>query len=186
MDKTESEIPAGEYYLFDVFGDYISRALENLIYSDSRHFMDSFHDTCRKLIGNIEMDTDSIINIMNMFGWRQEDRYAVLKISFYENNNWDVHQKLAVAYIAKSLERNWIHTCALPFDNYIFWIINETREKVSMESREFNQQIKLFLRDNVCNVLGHQKSAVGFDCEECNDQNQNDYHCILLYKFSNL
>ena len=161
LDRSETEISAGEYYIFDVFSDYISKAMENLIYSGSDHFTDPLHDTCRKLIGDIVTDVESVDRILNVFGWRQEDQYVILKISFYENNNWGVHQKLTMAHIAKSLERKWLYTCALPFDNYIYWIINESKEKISLDSREFNQQIKLFLRDNVCNA-GVSSSLEGF------------------------
>ena len=117
------------------FSHYLSvaylRFSGNAMTSQSQN--DAVHKMAFALMEGEDEPRDEIMSqALEMYGWQAKSLYSVIKLNFTERSKWDV----ASLYVARLLESNWPHTCAVIRGRSIVWIVNESKRTPSEDCDE--------------------------------------------------
>lgn len=129
---------------------YISVYAEKLYI---RHYKDKYRQqkskqflsAIRTLLEAGEIQSQVLHNLLEPYSWREDHIYQVIK--FNQDNLGK--NRYAMEFFCSSIDEQFPSCCALQIDMHIFCVRN-----VSLENKpqEFNQNLSVFLRDNLCNA----------------------------------
>lgn len=146
--KDENSLDEGDTYLFQHFANYVR--VIYLKYTDDflvRHQNDSLHMLFRTLLFNAhEIDRKKTENILNIYGWKNNHEYSIVKLQFIEGARWEIN----VNYICQQVEKEWLHSCAIRSDDCIIWIVNHRLNKINYLDDMFFKSLVYIIREYVC------------------------------------
>ncbi|MBO4446075.1 MAG: helix-turn-helix domain-containing protein [Clostridia bacterium] len=142
------EADEGFVQLFRHFFDYLKQVY--LRYTDDpliKNTSDKLHILIDDMLFSSEKLDDVDANlILQNYSWGRNDRYTVIKFTFFKNSKWDEMTE----YIRGKLEETWSNSCAVIHDDYIVWVFNHSLSKNSEDTHRFFHVLAYILRDFVC------------------------------------
>lgn len=84
--------------------------------------------------------------ILQNYGWSMNNRFTVLKFSFFKNSKWDEMTE----YICGKLEETWNNSCAIVNKDDIVWVYNHSIIKDNSDDHKFFHVLAYIVRDFVC------------------------------------
>lgn len=142
------ELDEGFVQLFRHYFGYLKQVY--LRYTDDpliKNSSDKLHALIYDMLYHPENVDDIDANlIMLNYGWAADNRYTVIKFSFFKNSKWDEMTE----YICGKLEETWSNSCAVIHDDYIVWVFNHSIAKNSEDDKRFFHVLAYIIRDFVC------------------------------------
>ncbi len=152
IGRKDSTIPLGAQEIFETFAVH----LEVLIRSDTHvlneRFMDQMHRLFQSLAAGEKPDPVFTSATLKKTGWKEQDSYTVVKLVFYEGKGWKTQLEITLPYLARELENQWPHSCAVVEGSSILLIINRSLSGTDVDSHDFRQQVASFVREHVCSA----------------------------------
>ncbi|NMA68285.1 MAG: hypothetical protein GX958_02565 [Desulfitobacterium sp.] len=141
------DVEVGEKELFRHFANYVSKAY--MSYTDDvlvRHQKDVLHNLVRRILTSSEQEKIFIGNALEVYGWKKDDTYVLLKLNFFMDEKWQA----GLLYLCQQLEKEWKDSCAIVRGNRIAWVVNLSVSQKGVENDEFFRSLSYLIRDYVC------------------------------------
>lgn len=152
VGEKDCRIPAGAREIFDGFLAHLEELFRYSTEFIGRRAKNQLHDLVSDLAAGEKPALYIQSRVLEKVGWKNDHLYMVIQLRFYEASGWNTQLATTLPYLARELEVEWHHSCAVIHGPSILWLLNMSLSEEDENFHGFRQRLAAFVREHVCHA----------------------------------